>query len=73
MLTPDNNAVVIPPLTFDPNLLFRTLYPAFSNKSIIKLQVVVLPFVPVTVMIVFGLPTSLKKSLSNLSATFPGK
>ena len=73
MVVPAINADATPASMLAPNLLSSTFLPLDSRIPISKLHTVVLPFVPVTAIILSGFAIFFKKSLSIFIATFPGK
>ena len=72
IVVPFTKLLAIPASIFDPKLLSSTLYPKPVNESIIKLFVVVFPFVPVTQIIFLGFAIFPKKSGQIFIANLPG-
>ena len=73
MVTPFRRAEEMPLLILEPLLLFRVSTPRAFSMSITRLAVLVLPFVPVTAMILAGLATYFRKSGQIFRARLPGK
>ena len=65
--------VEIPELILEPMLLAKITVPSALNISMARLQTVVLPLVPVTPIIFFGLFTYFKNLGQIFRATTPGK
>ena len=63
----------IPVFIFEPYLLLITLYPLSSSTSLIMLDTVVFPLVPVTPIIIGGLSICSRKLGHIFNAKFPGK
>lgn len=66
------NAVVMPVIKFAPERLRKQVLPALSKAFSIIRAVVVLPFVPVTIIILSGSESFFKISFLKNSANLPG-